>query len=244
MATELASGEAAERMRDEARVMARLEHPGIVPLHDVGTLADGRVYYAMKLVRGRRLDEVEANEHEHLRIFLRICEAVGFGHANGVVHRDLKPENVMIGEFGEVLVMDWGIATAIGGHELPRLIAGTPGYMAPEQERGGTVDASTDVFALGAILQGMIRNERSRRPSRLLRAICTKAMAPEQSGRYADARALAADVTSYLDGERLTAYRENPVERLGRWLDRNRALVAVVIAYLIMRTIVALWIRR
>jgi serine/threonine protein kinase len=239
LATELVSREGAEQMRDEARVVAKLEHPGIVPIHEVGTLADGRVFYAMKLVRGHRLDKVSGTEHELLRVFLRICEAVGFAHANGVVHRDLKPENVMVGEFGEVLVMDWGVATSLGNDDPRRVIAGTCGYMAPEQERGGAVDASTDVFALGAILRGMLDD----RPSRLLSAICAKACAEDQSNRYRDARELAADVTSYLDGERLTAYRENVVERISRWLDRNRALVAVVVAYLVMRTIVALWIR-
>jgi serine/threonine protein kinase len=239
LATELVSRHAAERMREEARVVARLEHPGIVPLHDVGTLADGRVFYAMKLVRGRRLDQVSAGEHELLRIFLRVCEAVGFAHANGVVHRDLKPENIMVGEFGEVLVMDWGVATSSIHSEPERLIAGTRGYMAPEQERGEPVNSSTDVFALGAILRGLLGD----RPSRLLGAVCAKACAPVPAGRYNDANELAADVVRFLDGERLIAYRENVVERLSRWLDRNRALVAVVIAYLVMRTIVALWAR-
>src|SRR5688572_13955403 len=96
----------ADRLRREARIVARLEHPGIVPVHDVGVLPDGRVYYTMKLVRGVRLDEWARGEHartDALRLFTRICEAVAFAHANGVVHRDLKPENVMVGEFGAVL---------------------------------------------------------------------------------------------------------------------------------------------
>ncbi|HMB55017.1 MAG TPA: serine/threonine-protein kinase [Thermoanaerobaculia bacterium] len=107
---------AAERLRREARILARLEHPGIVPVHDLGLLADGGVYYAMKRVDGRRLDEVvegPAAEGElagRLRLLLSVCEAVAFAHEQGVVHRDLKPENVMVGPFGEVLVMDWGVA--------------------------------------------------------------------------------------------------------------------------------------
>ncbi len=101
------------RLNREARVLARLEHPGIVPVHDVGTLADGRVFYAMKFVEGQRLDkhiESVPSLPDRLRLFLRICDAVAFAHARGVLHRDLKPANVMVGAFGEVLVMDWGLA--------------------------------------------------------------------------------------------------------------------------------------
>jgi serine/threonine protein kinase len=169
-------GEAAERMLREARVIARLEHPGIVPVHDVGTLPDGRIFYAMKRVAGDRLDRfVRAglSLNGRLRVFERICEAVSFAHARGVVHRDLKPENVMVGAFGEVLVMDWGLAKVRSdpdrGTQAPPLapgvrtasgetghgtILGTPGYMAPEQARGEVegIDERTDVYALGAIL--------------------------------------------------------------------------------------------
>ncbi len=106
-------GDLANRLIREARVLATLEHPGIVPVHDVGTLADGRVFYTMKFVEGRRLDkyiESVTSFPDRLRIFLRICDAVAFAHARGVLHRDLKPANIMVGPFGEVLVMDWGLA--------------------------------------------------------------------------------------------------------------------------------------
>ncbi|MEK7726887.1 MAG: serine/threonine-protein kinase, partial [candidate division KSB1 bacterium] len=107
------SGELAQRMLREARVLAQLEHPSIVPVHDVGELPDGRVFYVMKFVQGRRLDEYARQEQElpeRLRLFQKICEAVAFAHSHGVLHRDLKPENIMVGAFGEVLVMDWGLA--------------------------------------------------------------------------------------------------------------------------------------
>jgi eukaryotic-like serine/threonine-protein kinase len=106
-------GDLANRLIREARVLAALEHPGIVPVHDVGTLADGRVFYTMKFVEGKRLDEYiksVASIPDRLRIFLRICDAVAFAHARVVLHRDLKPANIMVGPFGEVLVMDWGLA--------------------------------------------------------------------------------------------------------------------------------------
>lgn len=111
-------GDLANRLIREARVLAALEHPGIVPVHDVGTLADGRVFYTMKFVEGQRLDEFIATVKsvpDRLRLFLRICDAVGFAHARGVLHRDLKPANIMVGPFGEVLVMDWGLAKILRG---------------------------------------------------------------------------------------------------------------------------------
>jgi eukaryotic-like serine/threonine-protein kinase len=110
------SGELESRMLREARIIARLEHPGIVPVHDVGKLLDGRVFYAMKFVRGSRLDQYARKTSSLLdlmRIFQKACEAVAFAHAHGVIHRDLKPENIMVGAFGEVLVMDWGVAKII-----------------------------------------------------------------------------------------------------------------------------------
>ena len=109
----VSSGELARRLMREAHVLARLEHPGIVPVHDVGALPDGRVFYAMKFVEGQRLDkhiEGVPSLPDRLRLFLRVCDAVAFAHARGVLHRDLKPANIMVGPFGEVLVMDWGLA--------------------------------------------------------------------------------------------------------------------------------------
>lgn len=106
-------GSLAARLCREAHVLARLEHPGIVPVHDVGTLADGRVFYTMKFVEGQRLDkhvECISALSDRLRLFLRVCDSVAFAHSRGVLHRDLKPANVMVGPFGEVLVMDWGLA--------------------------------------------------------------------------------------------------------------------------------------
>ena len=107
------SGELGARLLREAKIIAQLEHPGIVPVHDVGTLPDGRVFYTMKLVQGRRLDQQReelGGVPERLRTFQKICEAVSFAHAHNVLHRDLKPQNIMVGPFGEVLVMDWGLA--------------------------------------------------------------------------------------------------------------------------------------
>jgi eukaryotic-like serine/threonine-protein kinase len=242
LATEIASQESEERMRAEARVIAQLEHPGIVPLHDSGTLPDGRVFYAMKLVRGRTFSDIAAPSTEVLRLFLRVCETVAFAHARGVIHCDLKPSNVMVGEFGEVLVMDWGVARSLNAGAdtgMPAVI-GTRGFMSPEQERGLALDATTDVFALGELLRTLVTPPLSRR----LAAIIGKATAPDSLARYPNARELASDIARCVDGQPVAAYRESVVERFGCWLERNRALVAVVIAYLVMRAVVLLLTHR
>lgn len=238
VATELALDDAAARMRREARVIAKLEHPAIVPLHDVGALPDGRIFYAMKLVRGHRLNERPLAQTEALRLFLRLCEAVAFAHANGVVHCDLKPANVMVGAFGEVLVMDWGVARTIG-EPSPQFAIGTRGFMAPEQERGDAVDARTDVFALGAILRELVPHA-----PKPLRAVIRKCEAADPRERFDDAAQLAAEIARFIDGDPLVTYRENITERITRWLAKNRALVAVVIAYVVMRLLVLFFIHR
>jgi serine/threonine-protein kinase len=208
LASAASDPETAERLRREAQIIAGLEHPGIVPVHDVGTLPDGRIFYAMKLVTGARLDRLVLGGRplpELLRIFVRITEPLAFAHARGVVHRDLKPENLMVGSFGEVLVMDWGIAKRVleegsapgvlrdgnGPETAHGTVLGTPGYMAPEQSRGGAIDARTDVFALGGILHfiltGVAPSSEDRgsgtRPPRPLEAVCAKALSEDPAER-------------------------------------------------------------
>ena len=227
----------------EAKVLAHLEHPGIVPVHDAGTLPDGRVFYVMKRVRGMRLHEAllpDTSMAHRLDLFLRVCDAVAFAHAQGVVHRDLKPENVMLGAFGEVLVMDWGIAAAIGEQPDARVVAGTPGFMAPEQAAGrDAADARTDVFALGALLDAMLLTP----APRPLAAIARRARASNPAERYASVEAMAKDVERFRDGEPVDAYRENVFERLGRVYNRYRLPIILVLVYMVVRVIMLLWLR-
>jgi serine/threonine protein kinase len=254
------SSDVAARMLREARTLAQLEHPGIVPVHDVGTLADGRAFYAMKLVRGSPLDALPASPAaERLTIVERICEAVAFAHAHGVIHRDLKPQNVMVGPFGEVLVMDWGVAKLIAAAEQTLgtggtspsgrsaspatgdgVVVGTPGYMAPEQATGDPtlVGARADVYAIGAILRDLAQSDRQpggAALSRPLRAIIEKAMARDPGQRYPDVMALARDVAAFRAGDPVSAYRENVFERLRRFAVRYSTPILLVLAYLIMR---------
>jgi serine/threonine protein kinase len=233
-----------ELLLREARILARLEHPGIVPVHDAGTLGDGRVFYAMKLVQGERLDQAKErmSRAELLRLFQRICEPVSFAHSRSVVHRDLKPENVMVGEFGEVLVMDWGIAKLQGAGKEQGII-GTPDYMAPEQAAGENdrVDQRSDVYGLGGILQFLMTGHSIPKP---LAAIRAKALAQNPDARYTSAAALAVDVGRFIDGDPVSVYRENVVEIAQRWVSRHETLVLLVLAYLLMRALLLYFLGR
>jgi eukaryotic-like serine/threonine-protein kinase len=188
------------RLLAEAQTTGQLEHPNIVPIHEVGIYQDDKYYFTMKLVKGTTLKDIFGQIHKQgdsadekyslprlLAIFQQIANGLAFAHSRGVIHRDLKPDNIMIGEFGEVLIMDWGIAKLVGQNAEPKTtaaaegdnsfakhfdsidsqekdgtvvgtVAGTAGYMSPEQARGeiDKLDARTDIFSLGAMLYEML----------------------------------------------------------------------------------------
>jgi hypothetical protein len=171
------------RFLREAQILARLDHPGIVPLHELGVDPDGQPYFTMKFVDGRTLEDLgtEIRSFEDgwtrvaaVRLLLHVCEAVAYAHGKSVVHRDLKPANIMVGGPGEAYVMDWGIARVLGGSEveggraaqngtvatMPELtdgdVLGTPLYMSPEQALGQPVDVRSDVYSLGAVLYWLL----------------------------------------------------------------------------------------
>jgi hypothetical protein len=171
-----------QRFVDEAQITGQLDHPNIVPIHELGQDVSGAHYFTMKLVQGENLERAIAIAGEErlepetlaelLKIFVKVCEAVAFAHSRGVIHRDLKPANIMVGEFGQVYVMDWGIARILaksleqpkrvqlgrtegaGDLDTPGTIVGTPRYMAPEQVQGlhDVTDERADIFALGGTL--------------------------------------------------------------------------------------------
>ena len=259
------------RFEREARITARLEHPGIVPIHDAGRGPDGTPFYVMRRVDGRPLDGLVAGKTlaERLALIpniLAACDAAAYAHARKIVHRDIKPTNILVGPFGETLLIDWGLARAIDDADAPAggiapsdpqltragTVAGTPGFMAPEQARGEAVDARADVFALGATLFYVLAGQQpyggvsatemvglageGRAPAwhlvprdvpRDLRAIAMKAMAGAADARYPDAGALAADLRRFVTGNLVGAYEYGALARVARFVRRHRAAVAV-----------------
>jgi serine/threonine protein kinase len=237
---------ARQRFLREARVQGRLEHPAIVPVHEVGHDEWNRPYFAMKLVSGRTLADLvrepgATSLQRLLRGFADVCLAVEFAHVRGIIHRDLKPDNVMFGEFGEVYVLDWGVAKEVGEPDAELAteslaedpvathagtVVGTPGYIAPEQQRGlAEIDGRADVFSLGCLLFEILTGEPRElaanpgaptRPS--LRAphrnippeldeLCVATTAVERDARPS-AREVGDRVFQYLDGDRDLALRQ------------------------------------
>ncbi len=174
-----------QRFIEEAQITGQLDHPNIVPVHDLGVVAEGSsLYFTMKRVEGTTLTEYFAQLHgarldarvleDALGVVLKVCEAMAFAHSRGVIHRDLKPENIMVGSHGQVYVMDWGVALLVSGKRLQSgkapltsdaaglsdegEIAGTPSHMAPEQARGAVsrIDERTDVYGIGGVLYDLL----------------------------------------------------------------------------------------
>jgi serine/threonine-protein kinase len=239
------SAEMRERFLREVRIQGQLEHPAIVPVYDLGVDEHGNDYFTMKRVAGRTLATVlralrtgDARTRQAfprnalLSVFRQICLAIAYAHSRGVIHRDLKPANIMVGDFGEVYILDWGIAWLVdepSTHDAEHVL-GTPGYMAPEQlTNASAIDARSDVYALGAILFELLALEpwhpvansdeaiaatragEAARPA--MRApqldippelddLCARATAFRREDRLATARDLAELVERYLEGDR------------------------------------------
>ncbi len=182
-----------QRFIDEARISGQLQHPCVPAVHDLGALPDGRPFLILKLIKGRTLDDLlkerAPGDAGLIAVFEPICQAVAYAHARGVIHRDLKPSNVMVGAFGEVQVMDWGLAKVVAGPGKPAAetasprptamteirpardsdlpftqygaMIGTPAYMPPEQAGGEVdrIDERADIFGLGAILCAILTGQ-------------------------------------------------------------------------------------
>jgi len=210
----------------EAQLIARLEHPGIVPIFETGTLADGRSFYAMKLVSGTRLDHFAAGDHslsERLRVVRRVGEALAYAHSRGVIHRDLKPQNVMVGEFGEVYVMDWGVEA----------VKGTVGFRAPEPR----LDQLSDVYSLGALLNFLSTAS----SPRAVAAIAVKATNADPCQRYASVSAFLADVDRFEQGMAVEAWSEPVWHRFKRFAFRNAMLLWLLVAYTLVKFLMFFW---
>ncbi|MBM4090092.1 MAG: serine/threonine protein kinase, partial [Planctomycetes bacterium] len=212
----------------EAVVTGELEHPGIIPIYDLGRDQDGTLFYSMKRVQGDAWSKVIRRKSlaENLEILMKVCDAIAFAHSRDVIHRDLKPDNIMIGEFGEVLVLDWGLAVTVSDDPASANVAriktmgGTPAYMAPEMATGpaSKIGKHSDIYLLGAILYECITGKLPRRFANVtsclaaagrneiepteekgeLVDVARHAMAKEPADRYPSVQALQAAIREYL----------------------------------------------
>ncbi len=239
------SERAVARFLREASVQGRLEHPAIVPVHQIGRDDDHLPFFVMKKVQGTPLASLvsyrdEPTRQRMLRAFVDVCLAVEFAHVRGIVHRDLKPDNIMLGDFGEVYILDWGVAKIVGEVEdfsdidsgsgehgtKAGTAIGTPGYMAPEQVRGvADIDGRADIYTLGCLLYEILAGDalHPRGFHGLESAVHGLDARPSQRGH---------DVPPELDGLCVTATAKDRNQRIGsarelgesvqRYLDGDR----------------------
>ena len=255
------------RLRHEARVLAMLEHPGIVPVYDL-VASDGALRMATRYVRGRTLRALiydpatgplafrRASSLRPLRHGLALAEALAFAHARGVVHRDVKPDNVMVGEFGETQVIDWGLAVVLADDDAIGGVSGTPRHMSPEQARGERPTPAVDVWGLGTILYELVMRRplwpeedadrilgsirRGDRPAidgaglpPELVAILERSLATITEARYPDARAFADDLAAFLDGRIVNAHDYSAWDALRRFVRARRLPLGIAAAVLV-----------
>jgi serine/threonine-protein kinase len=243
-----------QRFQVEAEITARLEHPGVVPLHAFGTTDDGRPFYVMRLIRGETLDDAIRRYHENsaskskmaaqsiefrdlLGRFVTACQTLAYAHNRGVLHRDIKPQNVMLGRFGETLVVDWGLALPIGRSENARASgehtlmptssasndssgggAGTPAFMSPEQAAGTLeLTPASDIFSLGATLYKILTG-RAPYEGRSAREVIDKAATAD----FQPPRAIQKNVPASIEAVCLKAMARRPTDRYDTALDLAR----------------------
>jgi tRNA A-37 threonylcarbamoyl transferase component Bud32 len=248
----------------EYMVTARLEHPSIVPVHEAGRWRDGTPFYAMKLVAGRPLSALLAKTKtfaERLVLLphlIAVADATAYAHSCRIIHRDLKPSNVIVGDFGETALIDWGVAKDLADEEnesaqgpyrgwtrsdltVDGTVLGTPAYMSPEQARGAKVDTRTDVYSLGAMLFQLCAGAPPPPDSALpdlrralrgvpedLATIALKSLAQSPEDRYPDASVFVADLRAYDAGARIAARKYSLAAVLGHWVRQHKRIAVAV----------------
>ncbi len=250
---------------EEAQLTATLDHTNIPPVFDVDISDGGRPYFSTRRVEGRTLGdliEISApggpaagidSPNAIVSRLIAVCNAIAYAHHQGIVHQDIKPENILIGAFGEVLVLDWGCAARVALGSQTTAIYGTPLYMSPEQARRERVDRLSDIYCIGATLFHTLllrapmwsadneefwkrkcagsldlptREERQRVPAELI-AIALMAMAPRPQDRYATVEALRDDLERWQTGQPVRAHRYSAQQRFRRWLRRHHRTLVI-----------------
>ena len=250
------SKEQLQRFHEEARLTASLEHSNIMQVYDLGFNQEGTPYFTMKLCSSQKLNDLLENEQTSLfqltDVFLKICEAISYAHNAGAVHRDLKPENILLGNFGEVLVCDWGSAQIIPGSILENEVGqlskpitkGTPGFMAPEQIEGCVPGPSQDIYTLGAILYQILCRKIPEpnyliEPSKIvdgvpagLEAVCLKALSKDPEMRYQSVEELISEIKAWIAGFATKAEDASFHKQLKLMIQRHKPLSASIFASL------------
>lgn len=262
------------RFIDEAAITARLAHPNILPIHDMDYTDGALIYFTMGRANGRSLhdliDEAENNTElpqairsydDRARIILQVCNAVAYAHSKGIVHNDVKPGNIMVGEFGEVLLVDWGTATTPEQRaDSHKRMLGTPIYMSPEQANRDNPDERSDIYCLGSTLyhlllmrfpcwhddietfwkfkrEGIYQKatdaERRKAPGALL-AIAEKAMAPKPENRYASVDAMIIDLEAYLQGQAVSVHQDSLWEIVKRLYKKDPRVIYAALTGLLV----------
>ncbi len=284
---------ARQRFILEAEITGGLEHPGIVPVYGLGQFDDGRPFYAMRFIQGQSLHEASEAFHESVNDdlhgsranldfastvgfrqlisrFIDVCNAVGYAHSRGVLHRDLKPGNIMVGNYGETLVVDWGLAKATGDSGTNSNDADT----LTAEGRVNELNQTSDIYSLGATLYQLLTGCRPMARSRTgqessspsvketlrrvreghfarprtvnssvplrLEAVCLKAMALQQADRYQTTEELAADLEAWLADQPVSAVKESSVGRMRRWIRHHETAVGTVTATVVVTSMALL----
>ena len=252
------SKEQLQRFHEEARLTASLEHSNIMQVYDLGFNQEGTPYFTMKLCSSQKLSDLLEDDNTSLfqliDIFLRVCDAVSYAHNAGAIHRDLKPENILLGNFGEVLVCDWGSAQVIPGSIMENevgilskpLTKGTPGFMAPEQSEGSSPAPGQDIYTLGAILYQILCRKvpgADNRPNpsevvanvpRGLEAVCLKAMQHKAEDRYQKVDEIITEIKAWMSGYATQAEEASFHKQLLLMIQRHKALSLSILASIIV----------
>ena len=245
-----ASPRLVERLQREVLITAKLDHPGVVAVHDIVHDEEARPLFVMALLRGQTLAALlEESMHqpiEHrpsrerlIHHLIDVCEIVSHAHLRGVLHRDLTPRNIIIEDNGTTRLIDWGLAITLDDARRGPGAAGTPGYMSPEQRAGAPLDARSDVWALGALLYTILFHQSpsappEHTPSSAIEAICFKAMRAEPEERYANARQMVDDLMRWFEGRRVEAQHMTSWQ-MARWLfTRHQRTILIGMSILLL----------